>query len=209
MLLAEDLLLLCIDPVSGRMPYKLATAPAALCAGALLIDLVHEQRLEWRDGCLSLTAPLPASHPILQSAMRMLAEMPAREPIDAALKHLVRRMRPLPVSVLQSLFRRDVLHRVRRPAWWPWAPVRFPLRSRQARELAEQMARKGATGLADADPQGIALVMLLACAGRLVDTLDARAHETASRSLHELSRTDFDDMAPLAPIAAIQRALLA
>jgi hypothetical protein len=82
--------------------------------------------------------------------------------------------------LLEGLHRRDLLHRQRRPAWWPLAGWTYPLRSSQARNEALNILRNGAQR---APLRAHGLLLLIDSAGRLASFLDADAHARATASL--------------------------
>lgn len=206
MLTAERFVLLALDPESGRIALPRADTRAdALCAAALLVDLLAQQRLtREHDGRLVVDATLPPSHALLGMAATALAPL-APTSSSEAIRQVERRLAPLARSLLEGLHRRDFLHRQRNWHFWRTDSLRYPLRSLQARNDAASVLRQasdGAGGIA-----GIGLLVLADVAGLLTTHLDAGHHERATRRLLALNVVEPSD--PLAGIAAVRGALLA
>ncbi len=184
MLIAEQLMLLCVDPELGDFDGARSHADAnTLCASALILDLFEQRRLHYQGGHLVVEPLLPTTHPQLAAAAQVLAGPVNGLPLPAAIELLVARLNPISRHLLESLFRRDVLHRVRE-SWLPWSKLHFPLRSIQARNEASTQLQKAAT--ADTENlRGMGLLLLTDLAGQLEYNLAGDAHEAAmSRLLH-------------------------
>lgn len=192
MLIAEQLILLLLDPERGELEVRSdATDPDRLATAALLLDLAEQRNLSHRNGHVAFNQRFPSGHLLLTVAADSLAGAGPGLPLASALDLIETRTRPTSRTLLEGLHRRDVLHRHRRPVWWPLAPWKYPLRSSQARNEALEVLR----GRAKRTPlreQG--LLLLTDCAGRLASYLDAAAHARATASLLALDhRRDSDD----------------
>ena len=207
MLIAEQLLLLLLDPERGELDVRrTATDPDRLAAAALLLDLADQRNLSHRNGQVAFQRRFPSGHPLLKAAGEALAAAGPGIPLAAALDLIETRVRPTAGVVLAGLHRRDLLHRMRRPAWWPWAAWRYPLRSAQARNEAIGVLRNGAQR-APLREQG--LLLLIDCAGRLPGFLDAAAHARATAALLELGHHRDREDAADALLGALRGTLLA
>lgn len=208
MLIAEQLMLLLLDPERGELDVRRdATDPDRLAAAAVLLDLAEQRNLSHRNAQVAFHARFPSGHPLLQSAGEALASAGPGVPIGAALDLIETRARPVARSLLDGLYRRDHLHRSRQPAWWPWAAWKYPLRSLQARNEALSILRYGAPR---APLRETGLLLLVDSAGRLANLLDAGAHARATASLLALGHRHDDD-APNshdALLAALRASLL-
>ncbi|HET9034439.1 MAG TPA: GPP34 family phosphoprotein [Dokdonella sp.] len=185
MLIAEQLMLLCIDPKSGDFDASRSHADAnLLCAAALILDLFEQRRLRYQGKHLVIEPLLPTTHPQLAAAAQILAGPVGGLPASAAVELLVGRLNPTSFNLLESLFRRDVLHRVRE-SWLPWSKLHFPLRSIQARNEASTQLRNAA--VADhGSLRGMGLLMLTDLAGQLEHNLIGDTHEAAMSRLLRL-----------------------
>jgi hypothetical protein len=206
-LIAEQLMLLLLDPQRGELDVRReATDPDRLAAAALVLDLAEQRNLGHRSGHVAYQPRFPAGHPLLAAAGEALASAGPGLPLASALDLIETRMHPVSRALLDGLYRRDLVHRLRRPSWWPWAARRYPLRSSQARNEALAVLRDGARGTSLRE-QGLRL--LIDSAGRLADFLDAAAHARVTASLLALDhRRDPADAAGLL-LAALRATLIA
>lgn len=207
MLIAERFLLLALDPADGTLTVARDRAdPGALCAAALLMELVVQRRLHWRAPNLVLEDRLPPAHHLVDSAAKALRDRTG-DGIANAIARIERRLAPLPIALLEGLFRRDFLHRVRDWRFWRADALRFPLRSWQARNEALRTLEQAT--LAPGDVAGLALVMLCDLAGTLTTHLDASRHERAAAALLSLNDDESEADPERYTLAAVRRALLA
>jgi hypothetical protein len=207
MLIAEQLTLLCIDPQRGDFAVSRSHADInMLLAAALILDLFEQRRLRYKSGYIAIETLLPTTHPQLSVASDVLAGPVNGLPVAAALELLVARHSPISRHLLESLFRRDVLHRVRE-SWWPWSKVHFPLRSIQARNEASSQLHKAATE-DRSDLRGMGLLMLTDLAGELEHSLTGDAHEIAVAKLLHLADRQADGNIEHELIVSLRRALM-
>ena len=201
MLIAEQLMLLLLDVERGELDVRYdATDPDRLGSAALLLDLADQRNLGHRNGYIAYRPRFPSGHPLLTVAGEALAAAGPGVPLGAALDLIETRTRPVSRALLEGLHRRDLLHRLRRPAWWPWARWKYPLRSLQARNEAIATLRGGARR---AKVREIGLLLLIDSSGRLASFLDAEAHTRATASLLVLGHRREGD----APIDAAESLL--
>jgi hypothetical protein len=206
LLIAEQLMLLLLDPERGELDVRYdATDPDRLGAAALLLDLADQRNLGHRNGYIAYHPRFPSGHPLLVAAGEALAAAGPGVPLGAALDLIETRTRPVARALLEGLHRRDLLHRLRRPAWWPWARWKYPLRSSQARNEALTSLRNGAQRGPLRDP---GLLILIDCAGRLAGFLDAAAHTRATASLLALGHHQESGDANASLLAALRATLL-
>ncbi|GAP65990.1 GPP34 domain containing protein [Mizugakiibacter sediminis] len=205
MLIAERLLLLCLDPVRGTLhSQRPATSFDTLCAAAVLVDLQAQGRLRYAHGLLRADASLPPAQPLLAAALAALGEVPRTAP--EAMRQIEQALRPLARRLLDALARGDLLHRVARVPGLPVFGVRHPLRSVQAHNAAVHTLREAAR-----DPgrtEALGLLLGAEVAGVMARCLDAAAHARASAALLQLERLPADAPEGLATLAAVRRALL-
>ena len=205
MLIAEQLMLLLLDPERGELDVRYdATDPDRLGAAALLLDLADQRNLGHRNGYIAYHPRFPSGHPLLAVAGEGLAAAGPGVPLGAALDLIETRTRPVSRALLEGLHRRDLLHRVR-PAWPPWAKWRYPLRSLQARNEALAILRNGAQR-APLREQG--LMILVDCAGRLASFLDAAADTRATASLLALGHHQEGNNSNASLLASLRATLL-
>ena len=185
MLIAEQLMLLCINPQSGEFEAARSHADLdTLAAAAIILDLYEQHRLRYQAGYVVIEAMLPTTHPQLAAAAEMLAGPVNGLTLATAIDLLEDKLNPVCRNLLESLFRRDVLHRVR-ASWWPWSKVCFPLRSIQARNEASAKLHIAATGDSNSLRE-LGLLILTDLAGTLAASLSGGAHEAAAQKLLRL-----------------------
>ena len=187
MRIAEQLMLLCIDPVRGEIETSRNHVDIdVLAAAALLLDLAEQKRLRFNADFVAIETNLPVSHVQLMAAAQTLGGHGLG--MEAALDLLVARMAPISRHLLDGLFRRDMLHRIR-ASWWPGSGYRYPLRSLQARNEAIMQVvaaiPPGAPTL-----RGLGLLLLVDLAGGLATIVDGAAHEAATAKLLKLASID-------------------
>jgi len=208
LLIAEQLMLLLLDAERGQLVvHRDDTDPDRLAAAAVLLDLAEQRTLGYRSGHLMFRSRFPSGHPVLAASSKVLDVIGPGLPLSSALELIETRVAPLSRELLEGLYRRDLLHRVRRPSWAPWARTYYPLRSLQGRNESLSVLQ---TGVHHASRlRGHGLLLLVDCAGRLVDFLDARAHAEATSILlalgHQQARSGSDE----AFLGALRATLLA
>ncbi|MDE1959110.1 MAG: GPP34 family phosphoprotein [Xanthomonadaceae bacterium] len=204
-LITETLLLLGLDPRRGVLAVqRRGVGMQGLSAAALLADLIVLDRLRPAGrGDLVAESAVPAAHVLLTEALQRLGTR-SLTPAQALLR-VGQGIHRLPQRVLDGLARRDLLHRIPNVRGFPALGVRYPLRSVQARQDAEQVARSAAG--APTTVRSLALLQLLDTAGLLTTFLDAGLHERATRALLGIESADPQDPGLLA-LARLRRALL-
>lgn len=206
MLIAERLLLIACDPVSGEALWpREQPHPDIVTAGAIAAELVTQDRLSLRNGLFVADLHIPTGHPLLKSALQSLHD----EPLDGLglLRAIANRMSPLRSRILDGLFRRDILHRVAKRDFLLRRKVRYPVRSMQARNEALDALRTAA-GDAASDPNGLALLFLTEAAGLLNIVLRAHEHEEARKRILVLNDVTSRSSQTLRGLAYIRAALL-
>ena len=192
MLIAEQLMLLCIDPVSGKFEVSRSHADIdELAAAAIILDLYEQCRLRYQGGHIVIEALLPTTQPQLAAAEQVLVGQVNGLTVIAAIELLVARLDPISTHLLESLFRRDVLHQVRE-SWWPWSRKHFPLRSIQARNEASAKLQIAATSRTNTVRE-LGLLILTDLAGMMAESLSGNAHEAAAQKLLHLPDQAMDD----------------
>ena len=186
MLIAEQLMLLLLDPERGELDVRRdATDPDRLAAAAVLLDLAEQRSLGYRSGHVAFFSRFPSGHAVLSAAGETLAAAGPGLPLSSALDLIETRIKSISRTLLEGLHRRDLLHRLPRPVWWPWGAPKYPLRSLQARNEAISVLR--ASTQRSALREG-GLLLLIDCAGRLAGFLDAEGHTRATTMLLSLDQ---------------------
>lgn len=206
MLLAERLLLLLLDAERGHLHIAHPDTEAdELCAGAVVIELAFQGRVELRGDRLHSVSGLPTSHPLLDQAAHLLV---TALPVDDALKQLRRKLAPLTRELLDGLYRRDLVHRQRDWRFWDARRVRYPLRSLQGRNEALAVLREAVRLGAQGNHAALALPMLADIAGVLAEHLDAAQYNAVEAALLHLNGAPRSG-SPVDVLVAVRQALLA
>jgi len=189
LLIAEQLMLLLLDTERGELDVRRdATDPDRLAAAAILLDLAEQRNLSFRSGHVAFLARSSSGHPVVAAVGAVLRAAGPGLPMTSALDLIETRVAKLSRALLEGLHRRDLLHRVRQPAWWPWSPWKYPLRSSQARNEALATLRADRSHDARTPLRECGLLLLIDSAGRLSVLLDAVAHTRATTMLLALGQ---------------------
>jgi hypothetical protein len=204
MLIAERLLLIARDPVTGDALWpREQPSPDLIAAGAIAAELVTQGHLPLHDGLFSADTLIPTGHPLLKEALQDLRS----ERFDAGqlLRLIANRMDPLAKRLLDGLFRRDILHRAVERDWLLRKKIRYPVRSMQARnEAVERLA----TAANANDLSGLALLFLAEVSGLLSISMRSQDLELAKRRVQTLNNVTSHSDQQLRGLANIRSALL-
>lgn len=163
MLLAEDLLILTIDPVGGLVgDGKHATSRDAL-ARALLVDLIVRGAVVLERDEFRLIDPLPQSHRLLTEAAHSLGD--ARLAPEKAVSRLRRRMWSVRSDLLDGFERLGIVHRLSGGLFGRIGGSRFALQSTQTRGERLAKLKRGYDDLNLQDMPAVALALLAEALG--------------------------------------------
>ncbi|HEX3896927.1 MAG TPA: GPP34 family phosphoprotein [Rudaea sp.] len=204
MLIAERLLLIACDPVTGDALWpREQPSPDLIVAGAIAAELVAQGRLRLEGGLFHADNLIPTGHPLLKEALHDLRA----EKFDAGelLRVIAKRMEPLVKRLLDGLFRRDILHRAVERDWLLRKKVRYPVRSMQARNEALDALGTAAHGN---DLSGLALLFLADASGLLALSMRSQDHELARQRILTLNNVTSHSDQQLRGLANVRSALL-
>ena len=205
MLIAERLLLIACEPESGEVRWpREQPHPELIIAGAVASELITQRRLALQDGLFTADLQIPVVHPLLKAALHSLH----RDRYDglALLRAIAHRMGPLRSRLLDTLFRRDILHRMTKRDFLLRKKVRYPVRSMQARN--EAIEALSAASFNPRDVDGLALLFLTDAAGLLSATLRGQDHEDAIRRILVLNNVTSNSSETMRGLAYVRAALL-
>jgi Golgi phosphoprotein 3 (GPP34) len=203
MLIAERLLLIACDPVTGDALWpREQPSPELIVAGAIAAELVAQGRLPLHDGLFHTDTQIPTGHPLLKEALHDLRS----EKFDSGelLRVIANRMDPLVKRLLDGLFRRDILHRAVERDWLR-KKVRYPVRSMQARNEALEAL---GTAAHSSDLSGLALLFLADASGLLALSMRTQDYELAKQRIVTLNNVTSHTDQQLRGMANIRSALL-
>lgn len=204
MLIAERLLLIARDPVTGDALWpREQPSPDLLVAGAIAAELITQGQLPLHNGLFSADTLIPIGHPLLKEALQDIRS----EKLDAGhlLRLIANRMDPLAKRLLDGLFRRDILHRTVERDWLLRKKIRYPVRSMQARNEAVEALSTAAQGN---ELSGLALLSLADLSGLLSLSMRAADLDRAKQRVYVLNNVTSHSDQQLRGLANIRSALL-
>lgn len=158
MLLAEQLLLLTIDPAGGLVGAGANASSRDAMARGLLVELIVQGAVILESGRLRVVDPLPQAHRLLTQALRMIGDealTPAK-----AISRLRRRLWEVRGEFLDGFVRLGILHQLPGGLFGRFGPTRYALQSTQTRaELVARLNRGAQTPSLD-DLPSLALALL-------------------------------------------------
>lgn len=158
MLLAEQLLLLTVDPAGGLVGAGANASSRDAMARALLVELAAHGALALEGERLRVVDPLPQSHRLLTLSLRVLGDgaiVPA-----VAIARLRRRLWEVRSEFLDGFVRLGILHELHGGLFGRFGRTRYALQSTQTRaELVTRLMRGAQTpSLDDLASLGLALL---------------------------------------------------
>ena len=178
---AEEIFLLALDDKQGVIkPLPVSALDYAL-AGALLMDLALQDRIDTDLTSLSVTNTEPTGDPILDDTLRDLQQKPEHQPTSYWLKYFANQSKSIQERVLARLIQKGILKQENRRILWVFEVRRYPLLDNH--EVKEVKTRLRELILSDdiPDPREVVLINLgNAC--RLLDDLFTPAEYEQVRS---------------------------
>ncbi len=196
MLLAEELLLLGLDPVKGTVVNDARQELVVGLAGALVGELALSGLVDL-SGKRFIAVGSPPGDPLLAAAHQALAQSTGRR-AAAQLRGLDKGIGGVWSRLVDGLADRGVLGRRRdRWSWFTWFPVtRHPVLQPPVREEVLERVKAAAAGEGEIEPR-TAVVLALAGPSRLLEVV---APEQASRRHARLRIETATELTPVAPV---------
>ena len=185
MLLAEDLLLLVTDDVSGRLSAPAEQVDAGL-GGANLVELTLRNKVDLtgeqdpgKRGRIIVRDPSPAGDAVLDAALQILIARQGRKPSKV--------IGPLSKNLRRTLYQRLADHGVVRAERGKILGV-FPIRRWPAEDASEEaevrrLMTQALVQQVVPDARTAALIALVHAVGRVDKIVDARQHGLSKREL--------------------------
>ncbi len=195
MLLAEALLLLALDPDSGR-PVNSSEQPLTPCLnGALVAELALGGMVQLEGKRFAVTGQLPPAG-LLRDAHESLASPKGRRAEDQ-LRRMDKQVDRVWKRVVDGLVERGVLDRDARGLWRLTAhPVLRP----ELRDEVVTRVRAAAAGNREIEPR-TAVVLALAGPARLLEVVADKPHDHAKRRIAEATEST--------PVAGVVKKVIA
>lgn len=163
MLLAEDLLVLTIDPAGGLVGDGRHASSRDAMARALLIELIVHGAVNMEQGKLRVVDPLPLAHRMLTQALRVLGDVSYAP--EAAVARLRRRMWSVRGELMDGFERLGIVHRLNGGLFGRFGRARFALQSTQTRAERVAKLRRGCESPSLEDLPALALALLAEALG--------------------------------------------
>lgn len=162
---AEEILLLTLDDKKGTFKPLPAQALKFALAGALLMELAVNNRIDTDMQTLRVVDAQPTGDPLLDETLALLQTTRTDQPAGYWLGELAWRHRDLQERVLQRLVDKGVLKVVDRKVLWVFAARRYPLMDdREVKEVRARL-RDLILGADIPDPREAVLVGLVNACG--------------------------------------------
>jgi hypothetical protein len=136
-LLAEDLLVLTVDPAGGLVGDGRHAGSRDALARAMLIDLIVVGAIVLEQGRLKVVDPMPQSHRLLSLTLRVLGD--ASYTPDAAIARLRRRLWSVRSDLMDGFERLGIVHRLSSGLFGRFGRPHYALQSTQSH--AERVAK--------------------------------------------------------------------
>ncbi|MFH1477885.1 MAG: GPP34 family phosphoprotein [Verrucomicrobiota bacterium] len=204
---AEEIFLLALDDKQGVIkPLPVSALDYAL-AGALLMDLALQDRIDTDLTSLSVTNTQLTGDPILDDTLRDIQQKPESQPTSFWLKYFADQSRRIQERVLARLIQKGILKQENRRILWVFEVRRYPLMDNH--EVKEVKTRLRELILGDDIPDSREVVLInLGNACRLLDDLFTPAEYEQVRSrITALARLDLIGQEMAKSIREIERTM--
>lgn len=203
--LAEEIILLSLDDDTGRPVGRPGMAPDLALAGALLMDLALERRIDTDRDRLWVADDTPTWDPVLDAALADLAAHGAPADARGAIHLLARDAAEHRHALLDRLIAAGLLHRLEDRVLWLFREHRHP-KAEGRREADEARTRIRAALLAEEIPEPRdALLLGLARAAGLLPLIFSEAElARVQRWLELVTRIESLNRSLAAAVAAVR-----
>ena len=204
---AEEIYLLALDDQKGVLkPLPIGSLAHAL-AGAVLMELALDGRIDTDLTTLTVTSTAPTGDALLDETLTELQAECAPKPVSFWLQKLVRESKRLVARVQADLIRKNILKEENQRLLWVFAVRRYPMIDQ--REVKEVRTRLREMILSDTVPAPRDVVLLsLAHACRLLDDLfTPEEYAQAQSRIATLTSLDLIGRAVFHAIRQIERVL--
>ncbi len=204
---AEEIFLLALDDKQGIIkPLPVSALDYAL-AGAVLMDLALQDRIDTDLTSLSVTDTKLTGDPILDDTLRQIQQKPEPQPAGYWLKHFEHQSRHIQERVLARLIQKGILKQENQRILWVFEVRRYPLMDN--REVQEVKSRLRDLILSDDIPEPREVVLInLGNACRLLDDLFTPAeYEKVRARITALARLDLIGQEMAKSIREIERTM--
>lgn len=206
--LLEEVVLLTIDPKSGRLRGGSHYSVRYALAGAVLFDLALAGRIDTDTATIAVTSKVPTGDPIQDRLLAYLANHDGPCAVRDCVEHVFREREDLEGEALARLVERGIIRHETIKRLWVIDRNRFPLVDGAPQQLVSARLAKAVLGDEIPDIRDIMLVSLASACGLLgvvlaTGQIDARADwirtlstiETISRNVGAAITALIEDLA--------------
>ena len=187
---AEEITLLMLNDEDGEFVRVPGWSLQCAFAGAVLMDLALENRLDTDLKRLVLIDPTPLGDDILDPVLARIAQ--ATETHDARhwVEHIADYVEEIREGALAGLVKRGILRREEDRFLWVFKSRRYPIVDGEAEREVKLRIMEVLFGNEIPDPRDIVLICLADACGILRELLSARELERASERIEQVRKLD-------------------
>lgn len=190
---AEEIYLLALDDVSGRMAPEISGLSLnRVLVGAVLCELSHLGRIDCDTKHLFLVDDTPVGNPVIDSVLGMIKRHDAEKmSIAAWINDLLPKSDDIEKSVLSHLIERGVLNKVEERILWIFPNRRYPVVDNVELVDVERRLRDIVVDESQIpSPRDAVLISLVHACGLFREILSPREFERSARRIETLSKFD-------------------
>ena len=187
---AEEITLLMLDDDDGEFVRMPGWSTQCAFAGAVLMDLALENRIDTDLRRLVLIDPTPLGDDMLDPALALVAQ--STETLDARywIDQLAEHADAIRDAALARLVERGILRREEDRFLWVFQSRRYPIVDGKAEREVKLRIMEVLFGDEIPDPRDIVLICLADACGLLRELLSARELERASERIEQVRKLD-------------------
>ncbi|HAS82773.1 MAG TPA: hypothetical protein DCS43_08910 [Verrucomicrobia bacterium] len=204
---AEELYLLALDDAEGVTKPMPPFALDYAMAGALLMELALDGRIDTDLRVLKVTSSEPTKDPLLNDVLRDVQAQPKPQPVAFWLKHFADESKRIEERVLAGLVAKGVLKQENRRVLWVFAVRRYPIiDDREVKEVRTRL-RELITSDEIPEPRDVVLLSLAKACRLLEDMFSPDEYDAMRPRITALTRLDLIGQEMVDAIGDIERAM--
>ncbi len=206
---AEEILLLALDDHSGRLHMLPERALDFAVAGAMLLELAFEKRIDTDVTQLTILDPRPTGDVLLDQVLEVLPHKEKNLTIQKALARVALKAPRLREQLFERLVEKRVLTRKEERFLWVLNERRYPvIDDREEQEVKSRIRDVVLTPDAIPDPRDVVLICLVDACDLAHTIFSAEELDTCTARLKQIAQMDFIGQAIAKAIGEIQHAIL-
>lgn len=207
--LAEEIYLMALDDEQGVLKPLPAEALNYALAGALLMELALENRVDPDLSELNVISPEPTGDPLLDDTLAEIRQSSAPKPVSFWLKHFAGQSGSIEERVLARLIQKKILKQENRKILWVFETRRYPMiDNREVKEVRARL-RDLITSNEIPDARDIVLISLCNACRLLHDMFPEKEYEKLRPRIENLARLDLIGQEISRAIREIEQAMTA